>query len=208
MMHGARAGTPGARGGRGQQCAARARCRRVPGAPQRRAAPARLRAVGFDARRSPMRRTSIRASISSSRSMTRESRWCRSACRCRRTSSGWCGSRARGTRRRAFSGSSEVETANRGSAEPFFHALDLRGFFGYCWLPFSPEPTMMRTPNLEAKLELLMSLAGDDREGLPTQAAAAPAPARERRGRAPSAESAAGAHRTAAVRARRSCASS
>jgi predicted DNA-binding helix-hairpin-helix protein len=27
---------------------------------------------------------------------------------------------------------------------------------------------MMRTPNLEAKLELLMSLAGDDREGLPT----------------------------------------
>ncbi|MEO6210501.1 MAG: hypothetical protein ABIQ10_10290, partial [Gemmatimonadaceae bacterium] len=28
---------------------------------------------------------------------------------------------------------------------------------------------MMRTPNLEAKLELLMSLAGDDKEGLPTK---------------------------------------
>ena len=28
---------------------------------------------------------------------------------------------------------------------------------------------MMRTPNLEAKLELLMSLAGDDKEGLPTR---------------------------------------
>ena len=28
---------------------------------------------------------------------------------------------------------------------------------------------MMRTPNLESKLELLMSLAGDDREGLPTR---------------------------------------
>jgi predicted DNA-binding helix-hairpin-helix protein len=28
---------------------------------------------------------------------------------------------------------------------------------------------MMRTPNLEAKLALLMSLAGDDREGLPTR---------------------------------------
>jgi predicted DNA-binding helix-hairpin-helix protein len=33
----------------------------------------------------------------------------------------------------------------------------------------APELIMMRTPNLEAKLELLMSLAGDDREGLPTR---------------------------------------
>ena len=49
----------------------------------------------------------------------------------------------------------------------------------------------MRTPNLEAKLELLMSLAGDDREELPHEATAAKVATRERCRGTPTAESAA-----------------